>query len=87
MTTTALTPPHAMTAIPVAADSVLIKRFAEITLDDLPTVGGKNASLGELIHALQGEGVPVPDGFAITADGFRYALRESGVDRVIRETL
>ena len=76
-----------MTAIPVAADPVLIKRFAEITLDDLPTVGGKNASLGELIHALQGEGVPVPDGFAITADGFRFALRESGVDRVIRETL
>lgn len=73
--------------MPTTHGSPFIKRFAEITLDDLPAVGGKNASLGELTQALRADGVPVPDGFAITADAFRYALHAAGLDQLIQETL
>lgn len=48
----------------------LIKYFDEITLGDLPKVGGKNASLGEMFHNLSGKGITVPDGFALTADAY-----------------
>ncbi|HEX9611750.1 MAG TPA: phosphoenolpyruvate synthase [Gemmatimonadales bacterium] len=59
--------------------------FRELTLDDLPQVGGKNASLGEMLHALAAKGVAVPDGFALTADAFRATLREAGVaDEIYR---
>jgi len=50
----------------------------EVTLADVPRVGGKNASLGEMLRALEPKGVAVPDGFAITADAFRLTLREGG---------
>ncbi len=48
----------------------LIKYFDEITLRDLPKVGGKNASLGEMFQKLSGKGIAVPDGFALTADAY-----------------
>jgi pyruvate,water dikinase len=48
----------------------LIRRFAELTAADLPSVGGKNASLGEMIRALPEAGVRVPDGFALTAEAY-----------------
>jgi len=51
-----------------------IKWFKEITIDDVPEVGGKNASLGEMYQNLSEEGVLVPNGFAITASAYRYAL-------------
>ena len=51
-----------------------ILRFAECGMQDVHRVGGKNASLGEMISALAGEGVTVPDGFATTADAYRDAL-------------
>lgn len=54
--------------------------FRDITMDALPEVGGKNASLGELIRSLTPQGIRVPDGFAITADAFRRHLRESEID-------
>jgi pyruvate, water dikinase len=57
--------------------------FGRLSLRDLPQVGGKNASLGELIQALSPSGVRVPDGFAITADAFRLHLQEAGLDAVI----
>jgi pyruvate, water dikinase len=44
-----------------------IKWFADIRIEDVPLVGGKNASLGEMVRELAGKGVKVPDGFAITA--------------------
>ncbi len=53
--------------------------FRDITLDDLPRVGGKNASLGEMLRSLECKGVPVPDGFAITADAFRATLERAGL--------
>jgi hypothetical protein len=45
-----------------------IQWFADITIDDIPHVGGKNASLGEMVRELASKGVKVPDGFAITAE-------------------
>ncbi|HEX6641128.1 MAG TPA: PEP/pyruvate-binding domain-containing protein, partial [Thermoanaerobaculia bacterium] len=54
-----------------------IRWFDDVTSADVSIVGGKNASLGEMIGALQHEGVRVPDGFATTADAFRHFLREN----------
>jgi pyruvate,water dikinase len=51
----------------------------EVTLDSLPQVGGKNASLGEMIRALAPQGIRVPDGFAVTARAFRLHVTESGL--------
>ena len=64
-----------------------IKWFAEITIDDVPRVGGKTASLGEMFRELAGRGVKVPDGFAITAAAFRHFIREAGIGDQIRATL
>ncbi len=47
-----------------------IKTFAQIRLTDLPLVGGKNASLGEMVSELVPQGLRIPNGFAITADGY-----------------
>ncbi|KHL01388.1 phosphoenolpyruvate synthase [Sinomonas humi] len=61
--------------------------FSELGLHDLDQVGGKNASLGEMISSLASAGVRVPDGFATTADAYRGFLRESGVDARIAAIL
>ena len=52
----------------------LIKPFSQIGIQDVPLVGGKNASLGEMFNKLADKGVPVPDGFATTSQAFRYFL-------------
>ena len=65
----------------------LIKWFADITIADIPSVGGKNASLGEMVRELTGKGVKVPDGFAITAEAYRHFIHEAGLDEFIRATL
>jgi len=67
--------------------STFIKWFADITIADIPLVGGKNASLGEMVRELTGKGVKVPDGFAITADAFRHFIREARLDDIIRTTM
>ncbi len=54
-----------------------IRWFEEIGIDDIPLVGGKNASLGEMYRELTPEGVKVPNGFAITADAYRYILDQA----------
>lgn len=64
-----------------------IKWFSDIGIDDVPLVGGKNASLGEMVRELAGKGVKVPDGFAITAQAYRHFIVEAGIDRSIHETL
>ena len=64
-----------------------IRWFEEIGIEDVPLVGGKNASLGEMYRELTAKGVKVPNGFAVTADAYRYFLRESGLDRRLREIL
>jgi pyruvate,water dikinase len=61
--------------------------FKDIRLADLPLVGGKNASLGEMIHSLADLDIRVPDGFAVTAEGYRYFLRETGLEEEIRSLI
>ena len=51
-----------------------IKWFSEIGIEDVPEVGGKNASLGEMYRNLTSEGVLVPNGFAVTASAYKYVL-------------
>ena len=69
--------------------SGLIRWFADVSLRDIPVVGGKNASLGEMYSNLGSLGVVVPNGFATTVDAFRLFMTESGlqgrVDRRLRE--
>ncbi len=64
-----------------------VRGFDEIGIDDVPLVGGKNASLGEMYRELTPRGVKVPDGFAVTAEAYRHFLREAGLDDRIREAL
>ena len=73
--------------MPAPAESPFIKWFSEISVEDIPLVGGKNASLGEMFSSLAPKGVRVPDGFAITADAYRYFLRQAGLDAQIEAAL
>ncbi len=61
--------------------------FADLGLADLERVGGKNASLGEMIGNLSSVGVRVPDGFATTAEAYRRFLGETGLAERIRVEL
>ncbi|MEX1098016.1 MAG: phosphoenolpyruvate synthase, partial [Planctomycetales bacterium] len=65
--------------------SPFIRWFAEIGIEDVPLVGGKNASLGEMFRELTPAGIRIPDGFAITAEAYRHFLRETGLDRTVRD--
>jgi pyruvate,water dikinase len=58
-----------------------------LRMRDVPQVGGKNASLGEMIGELTATGVRVPDGFATTADAFSDFLRDSGLETRIAQEL
>jgi len=63
-----------------------VRRFADITLEAIPDVGGKNASLGELVRSLGPVGIRVPDGFALTAEAFRAHLEQNGLaEQIYRE--
>lgn len=64
-----------------------IIKLDQLTLKDLNQVGGKNASLGEMITHLNALGVKVPGGFATTADAFKEFLQTSGLDQRISDTL
>jgi len=64
-----------------------VRRFAEIGYDDVAVVGGKNASLGEMYRELGSLGVRVPNGFAVTADAFRYYIHHNGLNEEIRRLL
>jgi pyruvate,water dikinase len=61
--------------------------FDEIGMDDLPQVGGKNASLGEMVSNLAGLGVRVPRGFATTADAYRRFLEHDDLRGRIRDAI
>ena len=64
-----------------------IQWFEEIGIEDVPLVGGKNASLGEMYRELASQGVKVPNGFAITAEAYRTFLREAGLESTIIDSL
>jgi len=64
-----------------------VKWFEDLTISDVPSVGGKNASLGEMIRNLGQKGVRVPSGFAITAYAYKYMIEKAGIDVKIKEIL
>ena len=68
-------------------EKLFIKWFEELKIGDVPSVGGKNASLGEMIRALDEKGVNVPGGFAVTAYAYKYMIEKAGIDKKIKEIL
>ena len=65
----------------------LVKWFEEIGIEDVPSVGGKNASLGEMYRELAAKGVKVPNGFAVTAEAYRLFLKEAKLDAAMQSIL
>jgi len=64
-----------------------IKFFAETTIKDVPVVGGKNASLGEMYKNLASQGIKVPNGFATTARAYNYLLEQTNLKAGIKQIL
>jgi pyruvate,water dikinase len=64
-----------------------VRFFEEIGIEDVPIVGGKNASLGEMYQKLSHQGVRIPNGFAITAEGYRHMLKEAGALAPLHEAI
>jgi pyruvate,water dikinase len=64
-----------------------LKFFEELSIGDIPQVGGKNASLGEMYHHLRPQGVNLPNGVATTADAYRYFLEQAGLNQGITDAL
>ena len=79
--------PTAVLPVPATDSNPFIKWFRELSIGDIPLVGGKNASLGEMFRELAPKGVRVPDGFAITSDAYRHFLRSAGLDEEIARLL
>ncbi len=67
--------------------AVRVVRFDRLRMTDVDRVGGKNASLGEMIGQLGGAGIRVPGGFATTTAAYREFLAETGLDRKIADRL
>ena len=61
--------------------------FNEIGIEDIPMVGGKNASLGEMYQKLHQQGINIPNGFAISAYAYRYFLKYAGIEDEIKKIL
>ncbi|KUG52116.1 phosphoenolpyruvate synthase [Kocuria rosea subsp. polaris] len=64
-----------------------VRWFEELGIADVPLVGGKNASLGELVRELASRGVRVPGGFATSADAYRSYVEANGIGPALRERL
>ena len=64
-----------------------VKWYSEVGIEDVPSVGGKNAALGEMYSNLVPLGVNVPDGFALTADAYRHFFKDTGLDEKIKQIL
>ncbi|HEX3196789.1 MAG TPA: phosphoenolpyruvate synthase [Propionibacteriaceae bacterium] len=73
--------------MPAASSTSTIAWFADLSLADIDQVGGKNASLGEMVRNLTSAGVRVPDGFATTADAYRHFVSDSGLAEMITAEL
>lgn len=69
------------------AQKDFIKFFDELRIKDVPMVGGKNASLGEMYQKLSSQKINVPFGFATTASAYNYFMEKSGLKNKIREIL
>jgi pyruvate,water dikinase len=64
-----------------------IKFFSEVSLPDIPKVGGKNASLGEMYQNLTPKGINLPNGFATTSDAYYYFIDQAGIRSQIEDVL
>jgi pyruvate,water dikinase len=71
----------------VTKPPLFVRWFRDITIADIAHVGGKNASLGEMVRELGPHGIHIPDGFAITAAGYRHFMTEGGLHAVLRDQL
>ncbi|MEG3925040.1 phosphoenolpyruvate synthase [Microcoleus sp. D3_18a_C4] len=69
----------------IPKEKALVLLFDEVGIADIPLVGGKNASLGEMIQQLTAQGVRVPNGFATTAYAYRYFIQSAGLEAKLRE--
>ena len=72
---------------PANLQTNFILEFEQINIHDIPRVGGKNASLGEMIQQLTPQGVRVPTGFATTAYAYRYFIEQAGLETQLRSHL
>lgn len=70
-----------------AREKQLVSWFQDITLDDVARVGGKNASLGEMIGKLKENNIAVPDGFATTAEAYWLFLEHNNLEQTLRDIL
>ena len=66
---------------------MLIKKFADIGISDIVSVGGKNASLGEMYNQLTSKGVSIPNGFATTANAFWKFLKENDIQDALENIM
>ncbi len=64
-----------------------VRWFEEIGIEDVPLVGGKNASLGEMYRRLTGQGVKIPNGFATTAEAYWLVVQSGGILDDLRQAL
>jgi len=71
----------------MSRSSQYIYWFDELSLSDIPTVGGKNASLGEMYQELSAQDILIPNGFAITADAYRYLLDQANAWEGLHDAL
>ena len=71
----------------MARDTDFVLWFKDLRIEDVPLVGGKNASLGEMYRELTRKGVRIPNGFAITAHAYQYLLKHSGIEPEMRALL
>ena len=71
----------------MARDYRYIRFFKDIRIEDIPLVGGKNASLGEMYRELMAQGVKIPNGFAVTAEAYWYVLEQAGIVAALRQSL
>lgn len=71
----------------VSTETTFTLKFEQVGIQDIPSVGGKNASLGELIQQLTPQGVRVPTGFATTADAYNTFIRAGGIAERMRSHL
>jgi len=65
----------------------LILWFNEVGIKDISLVGGKNASLGEMLQKLTPKGINIPDGFAVTSEAYKYFIKFNNLEETIKKIL
>jgi len=71
----------------MSKENAFILWFKDLTIKDVPLVGGKNAALGEMISNLVPMGINIPDGFAVTSHAYNHFIKESGLKEKIEKIL